>query len=610
MSEQAARERVAAVGPIGPSDRAGAAEGAEARQPRVPPRRILRLFAPYRSRLAVVFVLIVVSTLIALAPPFLLRQILDVAIPQARPGLLSALAVGLLGLAGLLTASSVSLSYLTLAVGQELMNDLRTAVYRHLQRMSVAFFTRTRNGEVQSRIANDIGAMGTTVTSVATGIMASATSVVATVVAMIALNWQLALASLLMLPVFVRVSRTVGEQRRALVAERQEQLARLATLVEESLSVSGFLLGRLLGRSAALGDTFAQESRTVGELTVRSNMAGRWRQAVVQLVMSAMPTLIYWIAGLTARHGRPAVSIGTLVAFTTLQQALLNPSLQLLQSGIAIRSSMSVFERIFAYLDLPVDIAEPAAPLCLTNPRGWVRFENVHFSYGDRPVLCGIDLDLAPGRHLAVVGATGAGKTTLGHLVPRLHDPTAGRITIDGVDVCALSFATLAELVGVVTQDTYLFHASIRDNLRFARPDATDRDLIQATRAAQIHDLITSLPAGYDTVVGERGHRFSGGEKQRLAIARTLLRDPPVLVLDEATSALDTETEQAVQLALNELTAGRTTISIAHRLSTVRDADEIIVLQAGEIVERGTHAALLALGGRYAALVAAAMARP
>ncbi|MBV9383414.1 MAG: ABC transporter ATP-binding protein [Streptosporangiaceae bacterium] len=579
--------------------------GEPATGPRVPLRRIVRLFKPYRARLAGVMALIALSSGLALVPPFVLRAILDVALPHGRTGLLTVLASAMLGLAAASNAAGVLESYLSLTVGQQVMNDLRNAVYTHLQRMSLAFFTRTRTGEVQSRIASDIGSMGTTVTSVATGIAGNLTTVGGSLAAMILLNWRLTIVSVLMLPVFVWISRKVGHERRVITRKRQEQMATMSALVEESLSVNGFLLGRLLDRSRPLSDEFARQSKSLSDLTVRSAMAGRWRQSSIQVIMAAMPAAIYWATGLTGHNGRPAISVGTLVAFTSLQQGLFGPLVQLLQLGISVQSSLALFERVFEYLDLPPDICEPSCPVPLPPARGHVTFEHVDFAYGDQQVLYDINLDLAPGSHLAVVGATGAGKTTLGYLVPRLYDVTAGRITIDGVDVRDLAFSTLADTVGVVSQDTHLFHATVADNLRFAKPGASEEEMVSAARAAQIHDLIASLPDGYETLVGERGYRFSGGEKQRLAIARVMLRNPRVLVLDEATSSLDTRTEQAVQQALESLSAGRTTITIAHRLSTIRGADEIIVLEDGHIAERGTHEGLLTRQGRYWVLVSA-----
>jgi len=564
-------------------------------------RRIVRLFRTYRARLAAVSGLILVSASLGVISPFLLREVLDVAIPEENLGLLTALVAGMVLIPIVTGALGVWQTLLSNRIGQSVMHDLRTQVYRHLQRLSLAFFTRTRTGEVQSRIANDIGGIETVVTSTATSVLANVTTVLATVVAMALLDWRLAVFSLALLPLFVWLTKRVGHQRKKVTAERQASLADVSSIVQESLSVSGILLGKTMGRTEDLARRFETESGRLAELEVRSRMTGRWMMAAIQTTFAVMPALVYWFAGFTIAQGSATITIGTLVAFTTLQTRLFFPIGSLLGVQVEVQSSLALFDRIFEYLDQRVDIVEGTE--ALPTARGEVKLEAVWFRYDDAAwTLKDVSFAVPPGTKTALVGETGSGKTTCAYLVARLYDASEGTVSIDGADVRDLTFESLAAAVGVVSQETYLFHATVRENLRFARPEATDDEIEDAAQAAQIHELIATLPEGYDTMVGERGYRFSGGEKQRIAIARTILRNPPVLVLDEATSSLDTQTERLVQEALERLSEGRTTIAIAHRLSTVRDADQIVVLDRGRVVEIGTYDELIGLGGRFAEL--------
>jgi ATP-binding cassette subfamily B protein len=566
-------------------------------------RRIVRLFGPYRARLTAVCALIVFAAAVGVVSPFLLREVLDVAIPDGNMRLLSALVAGMVAIPVVTGVIGVWQTLLSNQVGQSVMHDLRSQVYRHLQRLSLAFFTRTRTGEVQSRIANDIGGIETVVTSTATSVLSNVTTVLATVVAMFLLDWRLAAFALALLPLFVWLTKRVGAQRKKVTAERQVSLAEVSSIVQESLSVSGILLGKTMGRTDDLAERFEGESRRLADLEVRSRMTGRWMMASIQMTFAIMPALVYWFAGFSISRGSEAITIGTLVAFTTLQTRLFFPIGSLLNVQIEVQTSLALFDRIFEYLDHEIDIVEGEREL--DAPRGEVALDSVWFRYDDAAwTLQDVSFTVPPGTKTALVGETGSGKTTSAYLVARLYDVTRGSVSIDGVDVRRLTFASLADTVGVVSQETYLFHASVRENLRFARPTATDDDIEDAARAAQIHELIATLPEGYETMVGERGYRFSGGEKQRMAIARTILRNPPVLVLDEATSSLDTQTERLVQEALERLSEGRTTIAIAHRLSTVRDADQIVVLDKGRIVEIGTYDELIAAAGKFAELVA------
>jgi ATP-binding cassette, subfamily B, bacterial len=564
--------------------------------------RVGRLFRPYWRRLTGLLALIVIAAGLGVVPAFLLKRVLE-AIQENDTRSLSINAGAMIAIAVVTGALGVVQTLVSNQVGQRVMHDLRAAVFRHLQRLSLAFFTRTRTGEVQSRISNDIGGVQNVVTNTATSIASNVTTVAATVVGMFILDWKLALFALALIPVFALLTRRVGNERRRIAKTTQETLADISSQVQESLSVSGILLGKTMGRGAELADRFESDSLRLAELEVRQRMAGRWVMASIQTSFAIMPAAVYWFGGLLLAHGSTAVSVPMLVAFTTLQTRLFFPVGSLLGVGLDVQTSLALFDRIFEYLDQRVDIFEKPDALERGTP-GDVVFDHVWFRYGEHEwTLEDVSFTVDAGTTTALVGETGSGKTTLAYLAARLYDVDRGSVSIGGVDVRDLSFKALSDLVGVVSQETYLFHASIAENLRYAKPDATDEELVAAAEAARIDHVIVALAEGYDTVVGERGYRFSGGEKQRIAIARTILRNPPILVLDEATSSLDTETERLVQEALDRLSEGRTTIAIAHRLSTVRDADQIVVLDRGRVVEIGRHEELLARGGRYALLV-------
>jgi ATP-binding cassette, subfamily B, bacterial len=587
-------------------------------------RRVARLFRPYRLQVGLVLLSILVTGALGVGPAVLTKEIVNRALLPHNLTLLWKLVVLMVAVPLVSGVIGIGQTYLTTVVGQRVMQDLRNRLYEHLQAMSLRFFTGARTGELQSRLQNDVGGVQNVVTNTVSSVLSSIVTVLSTVVAMLVLSWQLTALSFAVVPLFVFLTWRVGRARRVLSKETQESLAELSALTEETLSVSGVLLAKTFDRQRDAVDRYREGNRRLAWLNVRQQMVGRSFFALVQTFFAASPALVYLVGGYSN------LSLGTITGFTILQTRLLFPIGSLLQTSVEVQSSLALFERIFAYLDLPHDIADApgAQELPKDRVRGDVRFDDVYFRY-DEPVLPpaadaqavevdgdgarpprrewtleDIDFEIEHGQLAAIVGPSGAGKTTISYLVPRLYDVTRGRVEIDGIDVRGIKLASLAEIVGMVTQETYLFHATVRENLLYAKPDATQEELEAAARAAAIHERIAELEHGYDTLVGERGYRMSGGEKQRLAIARVILKDPRILILDEATSALDTTSERLVQSALEPLMEDRTTIAIAHRLSTILAADVIFVLDRGHLVEQGTHEELLRSGGLYAQLYA------
>lgn len=584
-------------------------------------QRVVDLFRPYRGRIVFTALLVVVGAAVAVVPPLLVQRIFDDAlfpVDGSSPdlSLLAFLVSIMIGLFLVSAALNVGQTWLTATVGNRVTGDLRTRLFDHLQDMELGFFTRTKTGVIQSRLQNDVGGVSGVLTNTVTSILGNAVTVIASLVAMILIDWRLTLIAVALMPFLLFVQRRVGQVRARIAGETQESLSELSAITQETLSVSGILLSKSFNRQRTESARFDAENDNQVRLQVRRAMSGQGFFAVVQVIMSSVPAVIYLVAGYLIGGGAGAITAGTIVAFTTVQARLLMPLMGLMRVALDVQTSSALFARIFEYLDLsPAIVDEPdARPVSAApGPVGRIEFRDVEFRYPDapaqaRPTLDGVSFTVEPGQHVAFVGPSGAGKTTILYLTPRMYEATGGAVMFSGADVRTLDRPSIIDEIGIVSQETYLFHATVRENLRYARPDATDAEIEAACRAANIHHVIASFEAGYDTIVGERGYRLSGGEKQRIAIARVLLKDPPVLLLDEATSALDTVSERIVQEALETASHGRTTLSIAHRLSTVIGADRIHVVDAGRIVESGTHSELLAQGGLYASLAAEQLA--
>ena len=574
--------------------------------------RIFELFVPYRTTLIATIILVVVGSGISVIPPLLIQSAFnDGLFPESGIPNLSILTIFVLSMIGIwLLAAAIGVwqTYLTSTVGNKVMGSLRVRMFAHLQSMELAFFTKTKTGAIQSRLQNDVGGVAGVLSNTISSLLGSTVTVLASMVAMLLLSWQLTIVALVMLPFMVMLQRKVGQVRAKIAGKTQESLSEMSSITQESLGVSGILLAKSFGRQASEISRYEVENKNQIGLQVRLIMSGQSFFAMVQVFMSSIPAVIYLVAGVLILNQDP-ISIGTIVAFTTAQSRLLFPMMNLLTVSIDLQTSQALFARIFEYFDLRPSIKNnPDAKHLDQKQLGVIEFENVGFSYpgteeDSAPTLGSLSFKVEPGQYVALVGASGSGKTTISYLIPRFFDATSGSVKFAGVDVKDLNQEELIDQIGIVNQETYLFYDTIKENLAYAKPGATQDEIEAAAKAANIHDVIMSFPAGYETMVGERGYRLSGGEKQRIAIARVLLKDPPVVILDEATSAMDTNSERIVQATLDAATANRTTIAIAHRLSTVVNADLILVLDKGQIVERGTHSELLGAKGAYAKLI-------